>query len=86
MFIPDSNFVHLGSRIRSKEFKYFSPKKWFLSSRKYAGLFIPDPDPDFYPSRIPNPGVKKSPDAGCRIRISNTAIINMFAVRAGSEG
>jgi hypothetical protein len=26
------------------------------------GLFIPDPD--FYPSRIPNPGVKKAPDPG----------------------
>jgi hypothetical protein len=25
-------------------------------------LFIPDPDADFYPSRIPDPGVKKAPD------------------------
>jgi hypothetical protein len=44
MFIPDPNYFHPGSeffpsRIRIKEYKYFSPKKWFLSSLKY------DPDP-----------------------------------------
>jgi hypothetical protein len=33
--IPDPIFFHPGSRIRIKEFKYFNPKKWFLSSRKY---------------------------------------------------
>jgi hypothetical protein len=33
--IPDPNGLHPGSRIRIKEFKYFNPKKWFLSSRKY---------------------------------------------------
>ncbi len=38
--IPDPTFFHPGSelspsRIRIKEFKYFNPKKWFLSSRKY---------------------------------------------------
>jgi hypothetical protein len=27
-------------------------------------LFIPDPDPDFYLSRIPDPGVKEIPDPG----------------------
>ncbi len=27
-------------------------------------LFIPDPDPDFYSSRIQDPGVKKAPDPG----------------------
>ncbi len=27
-------------------------------------MFIPDPDLDFYPSRIPDPGVKKAPDPG----------------------
>ncbi len=27
-------------------------------------MFIPDPDFDFYPSRIPGPGVKKAPDPG----------------------
>jgi hypothetical protein len=25
-------------------------------------FFIPDPDPDFYPSRISDPGAKKAPD------------------------
>jgi hypothetical protein len=30
-----------------------------------SGLFIPDPDPDFFnPSRISDPGVKKAPDLG----------------------
>jgi hypothetical protein len=27
-------------------------------------LFIPDPYADFYPSRIPDPGVKQAPDPG----------------------
>jgi hypothetical protein len=27
-------------------------------------MFIPDPDLDFYPSRIPDPGIKKAPDPG----------------------
>jgi hypothetical protein len=27
-------------------------------------MFIPDPDFDFYPSRIPDPGVKKASDPG----------------------
>jgi hypothetical protein len=50
--IPDLNFFHpgSGSRISIKEFKYFNPRKWFLSSRKYdpGCLFrIPDLDPDF---------------------------------------
>jgi hypothetical protein len=37
---------------------------------------IPDPDADFFPSRIPDPGVKKHPipDPGSRIRIRNTDI------------
>jgi hypothetical protein len=28
----------------------------------------------FYPSRIPDPGVKKAPDPGSRIRIRNTVV------------
>jgi hypothetical protein len=28
----------------------------------------------FYPSRIPDPGVKKAPDPGSRIRIRNTPL------------
>jgi hypothetical protein len=61
MFIPDPNFFipDPGSRIRIKEFKYFNPKKWFLSSQKYDPGFpsriqIPNPDPDFLPIPIPN--------------------------------
>jgi hypothetical protein len=74
MFIPDPTFFHPGSRIRIKEFKYFNPKKWFLSSRKYdpgCSSWIPDPDADFYTYRIPDPGVKEAPDPG-----SGSAILN----------
>ena len=81
--IPD-----LGSRIRtvsipdpgssSKNLSILTPKKakkWFLSSKKYdpgCSSRIPDPDADFSPSRIPDPGVKKVPNSGSRIRIRNT--------------
>jgi hypothetical protein len=34
-----------GSRIRLKEFKYFNPNKWFLSTQKYDPGFLPIPDP-----------------------------------------
>jgi hypothetical protein len=57
---PGSDFFHRGSRIRIKEFKDFTPKKWFLSPQKYdpgCSSRIPDPDPDFL--SIPDPGVKK---------------------------
>jgi hypothetical protein len=60
---PGSEFFP--SRIRIKEFKYFYPKKWFLSSRKY------DPGCSsririlvLYPSQIPDPGIKKALDPG----------------------
>jgi hypothetical protein len=63
--ISDPTFYYPGSwirifpsRIRIKEFKYFNPKKWFLSSRKYdpdCSSWIPDPDPYFLP--IPDPGL-----------------------------
>jgi hypothetical protein len=33
---------------------------------------IPDPDPDFFSSRIPDPEVKKALDPGFQIRIRNT--------------
>jgi hypothetical protein len=61
--IPDPNFSHPRSRICIKEFKYFNPKKWFLSSRKYdlgwsswirILIFLP----------IPVLAVKKAPDPG----------------------
>jgi hypothetical protein len=69
--IPDPNCLHLGSRILIKEFNYLltpkKAKKWFLSSKKYdlgCSSRIPDPDADFLPSRIPDPGVKKAPNPG----------------------
>ncbi len=58
--IPDS-----GSRVRIKEFKYFYPKKLFLSSRKYDPgclSWIRIPELDFLP--FPGPGAKKAPDTG----------------------
>ena len=70
--IPDPNSFHPGSRFRIKEFMYFNPKKWFLSSRKYylgcsSRIRIPDTDPDFFThSGIPDPGVKKTQDPGSR--------------------
>jgi hypothetical protein len=57
---PGSDFFHPGSRIRIKEFKYFSPKNGSKLSEILSGLFILDPDPDFYPSRILDPGVKNA--------------------------
>ncbi len=64
LFIPDPNFSHPWSRIRIKEFKYFNPKNVsklrnmirVVSSR--IRILI------FYPSWIPDPGVKKAPDPG----------------------
>ncbi len=68
-------------RIRIKEFKYFNPKKLLLSSRKY------DPGCSsririliFYPPRIPDPGVKKAPDPGYRIRIRNNVLDHSIPV------
>jgi hypothetical protein len=73
MFIPNPNFFHHGSRIRIKEFKYFNPKNCFLRSRKYdPGCSFRIRILIFYSSRIPDPGVKKAPDPGSRIR--NTAV------------
>jgi hypothetical protein len=64
--IPDPKFFHPGSRIGIKEFKYFKPKRLFLSSRKYdpgcsSRIRIPI---FFYSSRILDPGVKKALDSG----------------------
>jgi hypothetical protein len=77
MFIPDPGSDFFPSRIRtvsipdpgsaSKNLRVLTPKKWVLSSRKYdpgCSSRIPDSDADFYPSRIPDPGVKKAPDPG----------------------
>ncbi len=45
-------------------------------SEIWSEIFTPSPDPNFFPSRIPDPGPKKAqktPDLGSRIRIWNTA-------------
>jgi hypothetical protein len=83
--IPDPTFFHPGSRIRTvcipdpgstaKNLSILTqkkPKKWFLSSRKYdPGCSSRIRMLTFYPSRIPDPGIKKAPDPGSRIRIRN---------------
>jgi hypothetical protein len=93
---PGSEFFHPGSRIqgqkysgsririRIKEFKYFKTKILFLSSRKYypgCSTWIPDPDLDFCPYLIPDPGVKRAPDPG-----SATLVDTMRSCSCGSLG
>ncbi len=71
--VPNPGSDFFPSRIRIKELKYFNPKKWFLSSRKYdpvCSFQIPDPDPDFSP--FPDPGSRGPKGTGFRIRIRNT--------------
>ncbi len=71
---PGYEFFHPGSTVKkipdpgsgsaSKNRSILDPKKWFLSSRKYnpgccsSWIRILN----FYPSRNPDPGVKKAPD------------------------
>ncbi len=51
------------SRIRTKEFRYFNPKKWFLSSRKYDSDFSSRIRIlTFYPSRIQGSKRHRIPD------------------------
>jgi hypothetical protein len=93
MFIPDPTFFHPGSRIRTVSIpdpgsasKYFNltpkkTKKWFLSSRKYdPGCSSRIRMLTFSPSRIPDPGVKKAPDPGSRIRIRNTVCLERYVL------
>ncbi len=59
---PRSDFIHLRSRIRIKEFKYFNPQKCFLSSNPGCSFRVVDSGSririlTFYRSRIPNPGI-----------------------------
>jgi hypothetical protein len=67
---PGSEFFP--SRFRIKEFKYFEPKKVLGNMIRVvhpgSGSRIRIPDPFFYPSRIPDPGVKKAPDPGSATR------------------
>ncbi len=76
--IPDPNCLHPGSRILIKEFMYFNPKKQkngFLALKNMIRVVHPGSRIrmlTFYPSRIPDPGVKEAPNSGSRIRIRNT--------------
>jgi hypothetical protein len=47
-----------------------------MVSKLYRWSGIPDPDPDFLP--IQDPGVKKAPKPGSRIRIRNTGICEKY--------
>ncbi len=60
--ITDPNFFHHGSA--SKNLSILAQKIDSKHSAIWSGLFIPDPDNDFNPFRIPDPGVKKAPDPG----------------------
>ncbi len=44
----------------------------------HPGSRIVDPDADFLPFRIPDPGVKNAPNPGSRIRIRNTAFMERY--------
>jgi hypothetical protein len=79
--IPDPGSELSPSRIRIKDFKYFNPKKWFLSYRKYdPGCSSRIRMLTFYPSRIPDQKGTGSRilDSGSRIRIRNTAYIGSW--------
>jgi len=68
------------SRIRIKEFKYFNPKKWLLSSRKYdSGCSSRIPILNFLP--IPDPGSRGKKGTGFRIR--STALIQIQYRKTG---
>jgi hypothetical protein len=74
--IPDPVSASKNLSILTKKQK---TKKWFLSSRKYdPGCSSRIRMLTFYPSRIPDPGIKKPPDPGSRIRIRNTGNCNFF--------
>ncbi len=66
---PGSEFFYSGSRIpiHIEELKYFEPKKFFPSPRKYdpgcsSRVRIPDPDLDFLP--IPDHGSSGQKNTG----------------------
>ncbi len=78
---PGSEFFP--SRILTKEFQYFNPKEWFLSSRKYdSGWRSRIRILTFYPSRISDPGSRgQTPDPGSGtlpICLMNDAFVELF--------
>jgi hypothetical protein len=51
-----------GSASASKNSSFLTQKIVYKLSELWSRMFLPDPDLYFYPSRIPDPGVKKAPD------------------------
>ncbi len=75
IFIPDTGpeFFHPGSNPHQRIQVFLTQTTLFLSSRK-NDLFIPNTDPDFFPSQIPDsdPVSRGQIGTGSRIRIRNT--------------
>ncbi len=92
MFIPDpgSESFHPGSRIQDQK---DSGSRIRVRTKGWSGMFIPNPgtqiripdtDPDFLPSRIPDLGVKKAPNPGSG---SATLLFYcLFSVQAPGHG
>ncbi len=69
---PGSTFFHPGSRIRIEEFKYLTKKMVSKLLDIWSGLFIPDPDPDFFThpgSRIQGSKGHRIPDPEHRLKM-----------------
>jgi hypothetical protein len=94
MFIPDPRFRIRTVSIpdpgsSSKNLSILTPKKakkWFLSSKNmirvvHPGSRIPDPDADFLPSRIPDPGSRGQKGTQSRIRIRNTGMYLLYCIK-----
>jgi hypothetical protein len=93
--IPDPIFFHPGSASKNLTI-VLTPEKLFLGSRKYdPGLFIPDPDPDFYPTyprfrsqeseshRIPDPDPQHWAKELIVAYVSIALLIRSFFCRTG---
>ncbi len=82
--VPDSESIHLGSRVKTITVSGFgsASEKVFLTQQIFSRVSYRKYDPRcssririliFYPSRVPVLSVKKTPDPGSLIRISNNA-------------
>jgi hypothetical protein len=93
MFIPDPNFVHPGSRvktqkdsssrirIRIKKLSILNPKIVAKLSEIWFEMFILDPDLDFDVLPIRDTGVKKAPDPGSGSATLGGRIITLHMIR-----
>jgi hypothetical protein len=92
---PNSNFSILDPVYRVKRFQIQYPHqriKVFLThkivsklSELWSGMFIPDPGSGSWFFAHPDPGVKKAPDSGSRIRIRNTGYRRGWQSMFGQE-